>query len=67
MQWFETVRHDLLTLPTLAKFAIIMAVILGARPIARRLRLPDLIVLLAFGVILGPYVLGVGGKDHPIA
>ena len=67
MQWFEIVRHDLLTLPTLAKFSIVMAVILGAQPIARRLRLPDLIVLLAFGVILGPYVLDVGGKDHPVA
>jgi Kef-type K+ transport system membrane component KefB len=67
MQWFEAVRHDLLTLPTLAKFSILMAVILGAQPIARRLRLPDLIVLLAFGVVLGPYVLGVSGKDHPIA
>jgi len=67
MQWFDVVRHDLLTLPTLAKFAIVMAVILGAQPIARRLRVPDLIVLLAFGVILGPYVLDVGGKDHPVA
>jgi Kef-type K+ transport system membrane component KefB len=44
-----------------------MAGIVGASALARRLRIPDLVGLLAFGVLLGPHVLDVAGPDHPIA
>jgi Kef-type K+ transport system membrane component KefB len=66
MQWLEALRPHLLALPNLAKFAIIIAIIVGVPALARRLRVPELIGLLLFGVLLGPHVLGVYGPDHPI-
>jgi Kef-type K+ transport system membrane component KefB len=66
MQWLDALRPHLLALPNLAKFAIIIAIIVGVPAVARRLRVPELIGLLGFGVLLGPYVLGVYGTDHPI-
>jgi Kef-type K+ transport system membrane component KefB len=44
-----------------------MAGIVVAPALARRLRIPALVGLLAFGVLLGPYVLAVAGADRPIA
>ena len=67
MQWLDALRPHLLALPSMAKFAIVIAIIVGAPALARRLRVPELILLLAFGVLLGPHVLGVAGTDHPIA
>jgi Kef-type K+ transport system membrane component KefB len=67
MQWLDALRPHLLALPNLAKFAIVMAIIVGVPPLARRLRVPELIALLVFGVLLGPHVLGVAGTHHPIA
>ena len=66
MQWLDALRPHLLALPNLAKFAIIIAIIVGVPAVARRLRVPELIGLLVFGVLLGPHVLGVYGTDHPI-
>ena len=67
MQWLDALRPHLLALPSMAKFAIVIAIIVGVPAVARRLRVPELIGLLLFGVLLGPYVLGVAGTDHPIA
>jgi Kef-type K+ transport system membrane component KefB len=67
MEWIDIVRSHLLALPSLAKFAIVMAGIVGAPALARRVRIPDLVGLLAFGVLLGPHVLEVAGPDRPIA
>jgi Kef-type K+ transport system membrane component KefB len=67
MQWFDDIRSIMVDLPKLAKFAIAVAIIVSAPAIARRLRLPELVVLLGFGVLIGPYVLDIGGPDHPIA
>ena len=66
MQWLDALRPHLLALPNLAKFAIIFAIIVGVPGLARRLRIPELIALLVFGIILGPHVLGVYGTDHPV-
>ena len=63
----DTLRCHLLAPPGLAKFAIVMAGIVVAPATARRLRIPALVGLLAFGVLLGPYVLAVAGADRPIA
>jgi Kef-type K+ transport system membrane component KefB len=63
----DTLRCHLLAPPGLAKFAIVMAGIVVAPATARRLRIPGLVGLLAFGVLLGPYVLAVAGADRPIA
>jgi Kef-type K+ transport system membrane component KefB len=43
-----------------------MAIIAGAPVLTRRLRVPELVGLLAFGVFLGPYVLDVAPVNHPI-
>jgi Kef-type K+ transport system membrane component KefB len=63
----EAANSQLLALPPLAKFALAIAVFVGVPPLARRLRLPEMVGLLLFGVVLGPHVLGVFGEDRPIA
>jgi predicted Kef-type K+ transport protein len=67
MDWMDALRSHLLALPNLAKFAIVMAGIVGASALALRLRITGLVGLLAFGVLLGPHVLGVAGPQYPIA
>jgi Kef-type K+ transport system membrane component KefB len=67
IEWIDTFRSHLLALPSLAKFAIVMAGIVVMPALARRLKIPELVGLLAFGVLLGPYVLDVAGADRPIA
>jgi Kef-type K+ transport system membrane component KefB len=66
MGWLDIFRSHAVALPNLAKFAIVMAIIAGAPALARRVRIPELVGLLAFGVLLGPYVLDVAPKNHPI-
>ena len=57
MEFFDTVRSYVLGLPDLAKFAIVIAVIVGIPPLARRVRIPDIVGLLLFGVILRPMLM----------
>jgi Kef-type K+ transport system membrane component KefB len=66
MEWLDAFRSQALALPALTKFAIVLAVIVSAPALARRLRIPELVVLLLIGVITGPYVLRFAGVDHPI-
>jgi Kef-type K+ transport system membrane component KefB len=66
MQWIDAFRSYAVALPNLAKFAIVMAIIGGAPALARRVRVPELVGLLGFGVLLGPYVLDVAPMNHPI-
>jgi Kef-type K+ transport system membrane component KefB len=67
VEWVDALRLSALALPPLAKFAIAMAVIVGVPPLARRVRLPEMVGLLLVGVVLGPHVLGLFGKDRPVA
>jgi Kef-type K+ transport system membrane component KefB len=64
---FDALRSYVFGLPGLAKFAVVIAVMVGIPPIARRVRLPEMIGLLLFGVLLGPHVLGFFGEKRPIA
>jgi Kef-type K+ transport system membrane component KefB len=66
VEWLDAFRAHAVALPNLAKFAIVMAIIAGAPVLTRRLRVPELVGLLAFGVLLGPYVLDVAPVNHPI-
>ena len=66
MEWLDTFRSHAVALPNLAKFAIVMAIIACAPALARRFRIPELVGLVAFGILLGPYVLDVAPKNHPI-
>jgi len=64
LQWLHS---HALSLPTLAKFALGMAIIVGVPPLSRRIHLPAVVGLLLSGVILGPYCLGIMSKNTPIA
>jgi Kef-type K+ transport system membrane component KefB len=66
MQWLDAFRSHALALPNLAKFAIVLALIVSVPALARRLRIPELVGLLFVGVLLGPYVLDLYGVKHPI-
>jgi Kef-type K+ transport system membrane component KefB len=67
MRVLDFVRTHLLTLPSLAKFAIALAVIVGIPPLSRRLRLPAAVGLLLTGVVLGPHGVDLFGEHRPIA
>ncbi len=67
MELLDALRSQVLALPGLAKFAIVIAVIAGVPPLARRVGLPEMVGLLLFGVVLGPHVLGFFGEDRPVA
>ena len=67
MELLDALRSQVLALPPLAKFAIVIAVIVGVPPLARRVGLPEMVGLLLFGVVLGPHVLGFFGEDRPVA
>jgi len=66
MEWLDFVRTHLLTLPTLTKFAIMMALIVGVPALSRRLRLPAAVGLLFAGLVIGPHGLDVIGDQRPI-
>jgi Kef-type K+ transport system membrane component KefB len=63
----EFVRDHLLTLPTLAKFALGLVMLVTIPRLCRRAHVPEAVGLLLGGVIVGPYVLGVFGTEHPVA
>jgi Kef-type K+ transport system membrane component KefB len=63
----DAIRSHVLALPDLAKFAVIIAAIVGVPRLAVRIGLPPMVGLLLFGVILGPHVLGFFGEHRPIA
>jgi Kef-type K+ transport system membrane component KefB len=67
MDLLDAIRSHVLALPDLAKFAVIIAVIVGVPRLAARIGLPPMVGLLLFGVVLGPHVLGFFGEHRPIA
>src|SRR3954452_16283272 len=67
MTIFDSIRSFVISTPDLAKFAMAIAIMVGIPSLAQRLRIPAMVGLLLFGVILGPHVLEVFGANHPIA
>jgi Kef-type K+ transport system membrane component KefB len=67
MSVLEFLRSHALSLPTLAKFGIAMAVIVGVPRLSRWMRLSPVVGLLLSGVVLGPHGLDVVGQNRPIA
>jgi Kef-type K+ transport system membrane component KefB len=63
----ESLRAHLSSLSPLVRFAVAIAAILAMPPVSRRLRLPSVVGLLFAGIILGPHVLDIFGKERPIA
>ena len=67
MQLLEALRSHILALPDLAKFAVVVAIIVGVPRLTQRIGLPPTVGLLVFGVALGPHALGLFGEHRPIA
>jgi len=63
----EFVRSHALALPSLAKFAVALAVLVGIPPLSRRVRLPAVVGFLLSGVLFGPHGLGLFGANRPVA
>lgn len=63
----EVIRAHARELPTLAKFAVAMAIIVGIPPLARRVRIPAVVGLLLAGIVVGPYGIDIFFKNRPIA
>ena len=67
MSVLEFLRSHALSLPTLAKFSIAMAVIAGVPRLSRWVRLSPVVGLLLSGVLLGPHGLDLVGQNRPAA
>jgi Kef-type K+ transport system membrane component KefB len=67
MHVLDIIRAHVIALPDLAKFAIVIAVIVGVPSLARRARIPEMVRLLLFGVLLGPPSWTSLARAHPIA
>jgi Kef-type K+ transport system membrane component KefB len=67
VELLEALRHHVFVLPDLAKFAIVLAIIVGVPAALHRIRLPATVGLVIFGVILGPHGLEFFGENRPIA
>lgn len=63
----ERLRVYLGSLPDMVRFIIALAAIVVMPPLSRRLRLPAVVGLLFSGILLGPYVLDIFGKNRPVA
>jgi Kef-type K+ transport system membrane component KefB len=63
----DVLRSHALALPTLAKFAIGMAIIVCVPRLSRRVRLPAVVGLLLSGIVVGPYGFDVIGINRPVA
>jgi Kef-type K+ transport system membrane component KefB len=62
----ELIRHYAGDLPPLAKFAVVMAIIVGIPPLLKRIGLPALVGLILCGIAIGPYGIGLDGKHRPV-
>ncbi len=67
MSIVEWVHKALELLPVLARFAVLMALIVIVPRLSSRMRLPEAVGLLLSGVLLGPHVLDVFPREHPVA
>ena len=67
MSVLEVVQRVIEFLPVLARFAIFMVLIAIIPRLSRRVRLPEAVGLLLSGVVLGPHMLDVFPRQHPVA
>ena len=66
-QLAEFLRSHALALPTLAKFAIALAIIVCVPRLSRRIKIPAVVGLLLSGIVIGPHGVDVIGTNRPIA
>jgi Kef-type K+ transport system membrane component KefB len=67
MSLLEFLHRVIALLPTLAKFAVFMGLIVIIPRLSRRIHLPEVVGLLLSGVVLGPHLLDVFPRQHPVA
>jgi len=67
MSVVEFLHRVIGTPPVLARFATLMALIVIVPRLSRRVRLPEAVGLLLSGVVLGPHMLDVFPREHPVA
>ena len=67
MSLLEFLHRVIALLPDLAKFAVLMGLIVIIPRLSRRIRLPGVVGLLLSGVVLGPHMLDVFPRQHPVA
>ena len=67
MSGLEFLHKAIALLPVLARFAVLLALIVTIPRLSRRIRLPEAVGLLLSGVLLGPHVLDVFPREHPVA
>ena len=60
-------RDYLFTMPVLARFAVLMVLLVTIPRFSRRVNVPVPVGLLLSGVIVGPYVLDIFGTVRPVA
>jgi Kef-type K+ transport system membrane component KefB len=60
-------RSHALLLPSLAKFSLVMVMLVGVPRMSRWLRLPAVVGLLLSGVLVGPHGLELFSQHAPIA
>src|SRR5271167_407622 len=63
----EFIRHYVLSLSALERFALILVMLVTIPRLCRRVHVPAAVGLLLSGVIVGPYVLGFFSTNRPIA
>lgn len=65
--WLLDYLHKLVAvLPTLARFALCMVLIVIIPRLSRRVHLPEAVGLLLSGVLFGPHVLDIFPHEHPV-
>src|SRR5262249_20545280 len=67
METLGALRSFLLAMPLLAKFALLVALIVGAPALSRRVGVPAAVGLLLSGIVIGPHVLQIVGEQRPVA
>ena len=67
MHALHFLRTHLLSLPTLAKTAVLLAIMVGVPRLCQRLKLPAAVGLILAGIVIGPYGFGFAGQHRPIA
>jgi Kef-type K+ transport system membrane component KefB len=66
MSFLEYLHNALAVLPTLARFALCMMLIVIIPRLSRRVGLPEAVGLLLSGVLFGPHVLDIFPPQHPV-
>ncbi len=66
MRFLEYLHQAVAILPTLARFAVCMMLIVIIPRMSRRVHLPEAVGLLLAGVLFGPHVLDIFPEQHPV-